>query len=101
MPACCGTGGNSGLVLACTASALPIRSWLLWLDAMEQADNDSAAQWVRIEREVLQLKADMPLQYVRREDYIRGQSVIESKLDSIASELKVTQIKIGGSPPCR
>ena len=68
------------------------------LDAMEQADNDSAAQWVRIEREVLQLKADMPLQYVRREDYIRGQSVIESKLDSIASELKVTQIKIGGSP---
>ena len=66
------------------------------LDAMEQADTDSATQWGRIEREMLQLKADLPLQYVRREDYIRGQSVIESKLDSIASELKYTQIKIGG-----
>ena len=31
------------------------------LDAMEQADTDSATQWGRIEREMLQLKADLVL----------------------------------------
>ena len=41
------------------------------LDAMEKANKEEASQWQRIERELGQLKADMPLNYVRREDYIR------------------------------
>ncbi|MBI1626932.1 hypothetical protein [Comamonas suwonensis] len=60
------------------------------LDAMEK----SAAQWQSIEREMLQMKADMPLQYVRREDYIRGQSVIEAKLDAVASKLEIAQLRV-------
>jgi len=36
------------------------------------------------EREFLQLKADLPLHYVRREDYVRNQTVIEAKLDALA-----------------
>jgi archaellum biogenesis protein FlaJ (TadC family) len=35
----------------------------------------------------------LPLEYVRREDYIRGQTVIEAKLDAISSELKLVQIQ--------
>lgn len=46
-----------------------------------------------LERDFLHFKADLPLQYVRREDYVRGQSVIEAKLDALYSELKVVQIK--------
>ena len=46
-----------------------------------------------IEREFLRFQAALPLQYVRREDYVRGQSVIEAKLDALYSELKVVQIK--------
>ena len=46
-----------------------------------------------IEREFLRFQAELPLQYVRREDYVRGQSVIEAKLDALYSELKVVQIK--------
>lgn len=60
------------------------------LDVMEK----SAAQWQTIEREMLQMKADMPLQYVRREDYIRGQSVIEAKLDAVASKLEIAQLRV-------
>lgn len=46
-----------------------------------------------LERELLELKADLPVRYVRREDYIRGQTVIEAKLDALYSELKVVQIQ--------
>ncbi|WP_287916040.1 hypothetical protein [Comamonas sp.] len=64
------------------------------LDSMEQANKQEAAQWQRIEREMLQLKADMPLQYVRREDYIRGQSVLEAKLDALAVKLENAQLRV-------
>lgn len=64
------------------------------LDSMEQTNKQEAAQWQRLEREMLQLKADMPLQYVRREDYIRGQSVIEAKLDAVAVKLENAQLRV-------
>jgi len=37
-----------------------------------------------IEREFLHWKADLPVHYVRREDYVRNQTVIEAKLDALA-----------------
>ena len=36
-----------------------------------------------LERELLELKADLPLTYVRREDFIRFDVVINSKLDKL------------------
>jgi Skp family chaperone for outer membrane proteins len=51
-----------------------------------------ATAWQNLEREFLKFQAEMAVQYVRREDYVRGQSVIEAKLDAIASELKRVQI---------
>jgi hypothetical protein len=50
-------------------------------------------EWGRLERELLQLKADMPLHYVRREDYVRNQTVIEAKLDRLATSLENAQLK--------
>ncbi len=70
------------------------RQLIARLDIMEQAGKEDATQWQRIERELLQMKADMPLQYVRREDYIRGQSVIEAKLDAVASKLESAQLRV-------
>ncbi|WP_374351679.1 hypothetical protein [Chitinimonas sp.] len=49
----------------------------------------------RLERDFMNFKADLPIAYVRREDYIRGQSVIEAKLDALYSEVKLVQIKGG------
>ena len=41
-----------------------------------------------LERDFLRFQADLPLQYVRREDYVRGQSVIEAKLDALGRALR-------------
>ncbi len=39
------------------------------------------------EREILQLRCDLPLEYVRREDAIRQETVIHAKLDMLAAKL--------------
>lgn len=46
-----------------------------------------------LERDFLRFQADLPLHYVRREDYVRGQSVIEAKLDALYNKLEVVQMK--------
>jgi hypothetical protein len=46
-----------------------------------------------MERDLLRFKAELPVQYVRREDYIRGQSVIEAKLDALYSKLETVLIQ--------
>lgn len=63
--------------------------------SLEASAREETGQWARVERELLTLKADLPLHYVRREDYIRGQSVIEAKLDGLA--LKIENVKLRGA----
>jgi hypothetical protein len=57
--------------------------------------------WQRLERELLQLKADLPLGYVRREDHVQVVASILSKLDAMAMKfersLKQTPSKGMGS----
>lgn len=50
------------------------------------ADNQSrnAADMAKLEREFLLLKADLPLNYVRREDYVQAVATIMAKLDGIS-----------------
>lgn len=64
------------------------------LIAIEGGQKKADGEWARVERELLTLKADLPIQYVRREDYVRGQSVIEAKLDAVY--VKIDTIK--GAP---
>jgi len=54
-----------------------------------------AEGWAELEREFLRFQAELPLQYVRREDYVRGQSVIEAKLDALYNKLEVVQMRGG------
>jgi hypothetical protein len=63
------------------------------LDGIEQINREEAGQWQRIERELMSLKADLPINYVRREDYIRGQSVLEAKLDGLAIKIENAQLR--------
>lgn len=64
-------------------------------DLNKRADDDAAVakQLRQFEKEFLTFQRDMPIQYVRRDDYIRGQTVIESKLDALYSKLEVVQIQ--------
>lgn len=63
------------------------------LDSIEQAGKDESAQWQRVERELMGLKAELPVAYVRRDDYIRGQSTLEAKLDGLAVKIENAQLR--------
>ena len=63
------------------------------LDNIETVNREDTSQWQRVERELMRLQVDMPLNYVRREDYIRGQSVIEAKLDGLGTKLENAQLR--------
>lgn len=48
----------------------------------------------QVEKSLLELKADLPREYVRREDHIRYSSVIEAKLDSHAAALNNLNLNV-------
>lgn len=50
---------------------------------LERQDKDAEAV-AQLERSFLRFKADLPIDYVRREDWASGQSVILAKLDGLA-----------------
>lgn len=56
----------------------------------------TATQVTNLERDFLKWQADLPVHYVRREDYVRGQTVIEAKLDALYNKLEVVQMKGAG-----
>ncbi|MGH7838867.1 MAG: hypothetical protein ACREQC_13735 [Candidatus Binataceae bacterium] len=41
-----------------------------------------------VERELLRLKAQLPVDYVRREDWIRFSNTLEAKLDALRAEVR-------------
>lgn len=63
------------------------------LTAIESSNKEEVVQWQRVERELLDLKAELPLNYVRREDHVRGQSVVEAKLDGLALKIENLQLR--------
>lgn len=63
------------------------------LDGIEAANREESSQWQRVERDFLRFQAELPVHYVRRDDYIRGQSVIEAKLDGLATKLENAQLR--------
>jgi hypothetical protein len=42
----------------------------------------------QVERDILRLRADLPLKYVRREDWIRFGNTLEAKIDMIRAEMR-------------
>lgn len=56
-------------------------------------ERKTAAQMLSLERDFLMWKAELPLQYVRREDYVRNQTIIEAKLDAVALKIENLQLK--------
>ncbi|MBH1632481.1 hypothetical protein I5U01_16380 [Stenotrophomonas maltophilia] len=56
--------------------------------------NDSK-RWREVESVLTKFRVEVAKEYVRREDYARGQSVIEAKIDAVALGLK--EIKEKGS----
>lgn len=63
------------------------------LDGLEQINREETLQWQRVEREMLRHMAELPVKYVMRDDYIRGQSILEAKLDNLAGKLENAQLR--------
>ena len=63
------------------------------LDAIEVAHREESTQWQRVEREMLKFQGEMPMKYVMRDDYIRGQSILEAKLDGLADKIEKAQLR--------
>ncbi len=69
----------------------------IWRMTVQQRDRKAASakeialQAVKAagenEKGLLRLRAELPLEYVRREDWVRNQTVIEAKLDALATKL--------------
>lgn len=58
-----------------------------------EEEGKTAAQVLELERAFLRWQAEMPLQYVRREDYVRNQTVLEAKIDRVYGKLEVVQLQ--------
>lgn len=65
------------------------------LKAIEDAAKEDKQQWQRVERELMTMKADLPLHYVRREDYVQSMATIMTKLDSMT--LRIENILLKGA----
>jgi hypothetical protein len=65
--------------------------WDAKFTALERSTSIDAEEWRRIEREFMRFQASLPLEYQRREDAIRDQSRIESKLDGLANLIQRLQ----------
>ncbi|WP_236330153.1 hypothetical protein [Enterobacter quasihormaechei] len=83
----------TGLMFACGKLLLAqiLKQLNERFEALEVARRETEIGWARLEREFLEFRADLPLHYVRREDYIRGQAILEAKLDAVYSKIELFQ----------
>lgn len=63
------------------------------LTRLEESARGTEGEWKRVETKVLEMQLDIAEKYVRREDYIRGQSIVEAKLDGLATKLENLQLR--------
>lgn len=67
-------------------------------ELLSQMKEDSG-RWQDLERDFLKFQAALPVEYVRREDFIRSWTVIEAKLDGLA--LKIENMQLRGLRECQ
>jgi hypothetical protein len=75
------------------ARAQATRHWDASFRALMSDYKADVEAWRNLERDFLKFRGDLPLEYVRREDFIRNQSVIEAKLDAVALHIQNLQLK--------
>lgn len=57
------------------------------LSSLEESDKKNAADIKAVAKDLADLKSDMPLVYVLREDFIRSMNSMEAKLDQVITLL--------------
>jgi hypothetical protein len=83
-------GNAAGWMAAFIAFVAVNASTIQWLlkRREEQHERDSS-RVDELERQVTELRVHMPLEYVRREDWIRFSGTLDAKLDGMREEMRV------------
>lgn len=62
---------------------------LRWLLERHEANlSRDVSRWEEIERALFELRAQLPLEYVRREDWIRFSNTLDAKFDAMRLETR-------------
>jgi hypothetical protein len=70
------------------------KHWDGKFNGLESAAGRDAQKWREMERELLQLKAELPEKFVRREDWIRFAAVIDAKQDALAEKINTLNARL-------
>lgn len=62
-------------------------------DHLERSIGEEGKAINKVKEDLLTLKADLPLNYVRREDWIRNETVTNAKLDAIFGEISKLKVR--------
>lgn len=76
-------------------SKLQERQVQTWVSALATSAANAKEKADETEKAFLKLLADLPLNYVRREDWIRNQTIIEAKLDALAAKIDAKEARHG------
>ncbi len=76
------------------ARKLSTLHWDERFSALLNQSKEDADAVRQLERDLMELRAELPERYLRREDYIRGQSIIEAKLDGLAMKIENAQMRV-------
>jgi hypothetical protein len=61
---------------------------------IEHARTTDLNNWQNLEKDIIRLRGDMNSNFVHREDYIRGQSVLETKIDALANKMETLVLRV-------
>ena len=62
---------------------------LRWmLERHQETVRRDSARWVEIEHSLFDLRAELPVEYVRREDWIRFSNTLDAKIDALREEMR-------------
>ncbi len=86
----------AGLLLTLLGALVGLGKWLLGqfqarMDERFSLLAEDARAWRQQEIKLMELRNHVSEHYVRREDWIRSQSVVEAKLDVLAAKLELMQ----------
>lgn len=63
-------------------------------DGLDGTIRQEGEGWRQVERDFLKFQADLPTRVVFRDDYIRGQSVLEAKQDALFNKMELVRVEV-------
>lgn len=83
-------------MVAVSFAGLNIGALRWMLDHHHEAVMRDTARWAEIEHALFDLRAVLPIEYVRREDWIRFSGTLDAKLDGLRDEMREEMAAIKG-----